>query len=122
MRNLTKYWIPSGDLTQGQAEALAVPTQTKPAEFSIYQHQLISKLQNLIDHSKTEAKDALEMSIEHLPEMYQIAKDRFPKEWAVSMVYSDTMHNLISRIDWTKAGQVIELEEQSLQKILEQMP
>lgn len=122
MSHTNHYWIPAGDLSEGQALLLAVPLKAKP-DPQAYPALLAQKLQSLIDQDEKAAQAALEMSQEHLPELYQIARDQFPKWWGTSLTYSDSMHSLISRIDWSKPGEIQSLVgESSLDELLESLP
>ena len=122
MSNTSNYWIPAGDLSEGQALLLAVPSKAKP-DPQVYPMLLAEKLQDLIDQDEKEAQSALEMSQEHLPELYQIAQDQPPKWWGTSLTNSDSMHSLLSHLDWSKPGKVQPLPQQdSLRSQLEQLP
>ena len=118
MSNTSNYWIPAGDLSEGQALLLAVPSKAKP-DPQVYPMLLAEKLQDLIDQDEKEAQSALEMSQEHLPELYQIAQDQPPKWWGTSLTNSDSMHSLLSR----NPSQVkTMLEQNDLQSLVEQLP
>ena len=122
MSNTSNYWIPAGDLSEGQAMLLAVPATAKPDRLA-YRGMLARKLQDLVDESPQLARAALEMSQEHLPELYQIAQDQPPKWWGTSLTNSDSMHSLVSHLDWSKPGKVQPLPQQdSLRSLLEQLP
>jgi hypothetical protein len=58
---------------------------------------LLEHLQNLVKADPKEARAAMEMSPEHLPEPYLIAQNQFPREWATALMNSDSMHSLLSR-------------------------
>lgn len=122
MRNTKTFWQPAGNLSEGQAQALSVRAGEKPDE-AIYLDHLKQKLQELIDLSPHEARSVLEMSVEHAPELYSIAQNQLPKDWATCLAYSDSFHSLISRVDWNLPGeQIAEPTETSLQSVLEQLP
>lgn len=121
MSNTSNYWIPAGDLSEGQAMLLAVPATAKPDRLA-YRGMLARKLQDLVDESPQLARAALEMSQEHLPELYQIAQDQPPKWWGTSLTNSDSMASLLSRLDWSKPGQVQTHPQADLQSLLEQLP
>jgi hypothetical protein len=122
MSKTKTFWQPSGNLSSGQAQALSVRAGKKP-DRAIYLDCLIQKLQELIDLSPHEARLVLEMSVEHAPELYWIAQNQLPKEWATCLAYSDSFHSLIARVDWNLPGeQITEPTETSLQSVLEQLP
>lgn len=122
MSNAKTFWQPAGDLSAGQAQALSVRAGQKP-DRAIYLDYFTQKLQQLIDLSPNEARSSLEMSVEHAPELYSIAQNRSPKEWATCLAYSDSFHSLIARVDWDLPGeQITEPTETSLQSVLEQLP
>jgi hypothetical protein len=122
MSDTKTFWQPDGNLSTGQALALSVRAEKKP-DRSIYLDHLTQKLQQLIDLSPEDARSAMEMSVEHAPELYSIAKNRHPKEWATSLAYSDSFHSLIARVDWNLPGeQITEPTETSLHSVLEQLP
>jgi hypothetical protein len=122
MRNTKTFWQPAGNLSAAQAQALSVMAGEKPDQ-AIYQTLLTQKLQQLIDLSPQEALSALEMSQEQAPELYLIAQNQFPKEWAACLARSDSLHSLIAQVDWDLPGeQISEPIETSLQSLLEQLP
>ena len=123
-----KFWIPAGDLTEGQAMLLVVPATAKP-DRQMYQALLAQKLQDLVDQSPEQARAAMEMSPEHLPEMYLIGLEQPRAQWGISLTNSDSMGSLLSRLDWTQPGQLtipsgddLEIHPQRvLQSLLEQL-
>lgn len=129
MNSSLKFWIPAGDLTVGQSMLLAVPATAKP-DRQVYQALLAKKLQDLVDQSPEQARAAMEMSPEHLPEVYLIGLEQPQTQWGISLANSDSMDSLMSRIDWTQPGQVAtpsgdELEihpQRDLQSLLEHLP
>jgi hypothetical protein len=122
MSNTKTFWQPAGNLSAGQAQALSVRAGKKPDK-AIYLDHLMQKLQELIDLSPHEARSVLEMSVEHFPELYSIAQNQLPNEWATCLAYSDSFQSLIARVDWDLPGVLItEPTETSLQSVLEQLP
>ena len=122
MTNTSNYWIPAGDLSEAQALLLAVPSKVKPNQ-QMYPTLLARKLQNLIDQDGQSAKEAMEMSQEHAPELYLISQEQPPTRWGTSLTNSDSMHSLLSHLDWSKPGKVQPLPQQdSLRSLLEQLP
>ena len=129
MNSSTKFWVPAGNLSEGQAMLLAVPATAKP-DRQAYRGMLAQKLQDLVDESPQLARTALEMSQEQAPELLQIAQEQPQTQWGISLTNSDSMASLLSRLDWSKPGQVITpivddliLHPQGdLQSLLEQLP
>lgn len=64
----------------------------------------------------------MEMSQEHLPELYLIALNQPRGQWAQYLIQSDTMMPLLRAIDWTKQGAIRADEPTNLQMMLEQIP
>lgn len=129
MNSSTKFWIPAGDLSEGQAMLLAVPATAKP-DRQAYQAMLAQKLQELVEKSPELARVAMDASPEYQQEVYLIGLDQPPTQWGISLTSSDSMASLLSRLDWSKPGQVITpivddliLHPQGdLQSLLEQLP
>ena len=122
MTNTSNYWIPAGDLSEAQALLLAVPSKAKP-DPQVYPALLARKLQSLINQDGESARAAMEMSQEHAPELSLISQEQPPTQWGMSLTNSDSMHSLLSRLDWTKPGKVQSLPQPSdLQSLLEQLP
>lgn len=61
MSNLTKVWVPDGQLSEGQRHLLSVAVRSKP-ERSLYRSLLLQKLTALINHDVKAARRALQMS------------------------------------------------------------
>ena len=123
MTSTSTFWTPAGSLTHGQLQTLAVPAQSKPSQ-GLYPSLLAMRLQSLIDQSQEAARSALEMSQEHLPEMWEMAQSQPASAWGQSLTSSDSMHSLISQIDWSQPGSLTSQQElpQDLQSLLEQLP
>ena len=68
MNSSLKFWVPAGDLSEGQAMLVAVPATAKP-DRQAYQGMLAQKLQDLVDESPQLARTALEMSLELYEEL-----------------------------------------------------
>ena len=84
---------------------------------------LARKLQSLIDQDGQRAREAMEMSQEHAPELSLISQEQPPTRWGTSLTNSESMHSLLSRLDWTKPGKVQSLNQPSdLQSLLEHLP
>ena len=99
MTNTSNYWIPAGDLSEAQALLLAVPSKIKPSQ-QMYPILLARKLQSLIDQDGQRAKEAMEMSQEHAPELSLISQDQPPTRWGTSLTNSDSMRSLLFGIEW----------------------
>ena len=122
MTNTSNYWIPAGDLSEAQALLLAVQSKVKPNQ-QMYLTLLARKLQSLIDQDGQRAREAMEMSQEHAPELSLISQEQPPTRWGTSLTNSDSMHSLVSHLDWSKPGKVQPLPQQdSLRSLLEQLP
>lgn len=120
MNSSTKSWVPAGNLSEGQARLLSVPAAAKP-DREIYLPLLAQKLQALVDSDPKQALMAMEMSMEHAPELSQIALEQAPTHWGISLTSSDSMASLLSRLDWTQPGQIQSLPPSDLQSLLEHL-
>lgn len=80
---------------------------------------LLQHLERLVDADHKAARGALEMSQEHAPELYLIAQNQPPSQWARSLMSSDSMLSLLSR-NPSQAKTL--LEQPDLQSLLEQLP
>lgn len=80
---------------------------------------LAQHLRRLVDADPREAREALEMSQEHFPEICLTAQYEPRSNWAQAVMNSDSMHSLISR----SPSQVKTLLEQpDLRSLLELLP
>lgn len=119
MTNTNAAWMPAGQLTRAQRKALAVQTASKP-NASLHRSLLALRLQQLIDSNPQQARQALELSQEQAPELWEIAENASQPQWGQSLASSEAFNRLLSLVDWTQSGSVLEsLPEQSLQEILE---
>ena len=122
MSNTKSFWMPAGNLSEAQAQALSVLALAKPDQ-EVYSLLLASKVQQLVSQAPEEAKAALEMSQEQAPELYQIAQSQPQDQWAQALMNSDSMHSLTGRVDWNLPGELTqEPPETSLRSLLEQLP
>ena len=80
---------------------------------------LLQHLERLVDADPKAARGALEMSQEHAPELYLVAQNQPPSQWAQSLMSSDSMLSLLSR-NPSQAKTL--LEQTDLQSLLEQLP
>jgi len=110
MSDSIKVWRP-----QGAPEAFSIPWNGQPVmSKEQYRSLLESRLRELISADPKEAKDLLTGSEEGNPDLYQIAMDGNPKDWAPLIARCDQMQMLLNRIDWKKAGQSQSLDKSDL--------
>jgi hypothetical protein len=121
MNTQQTYWIPAGNLTPPEAMMLSVPASAKPRR-EVYRDLLSRKLQAAVDLEPEEAREAMEMSQEHAPDLYLISQDRPSTGWGTAIVNSDSASSLWSGINWSQPGSLKSLPMQSLRELLEQMP
>lgn len=110
MNDSIKCWRP-----HGAQEAWSVPWNG-PSVMSKEQYRslLESRLRELISADPKEARNLLTGSEEGNPDLYQIAMDGNPKDWAPLIVRCDQMQLFLNRIDWKKAGQSQSLDRSEL--------
>ena len=122
MSSSRKVWIPGGAPPEAEM-ALSVEPPRRPMTPALYRSLLVLKLDSLIQADPQAARSALEMSQEQAPELYLIAQNQPIRQWPQSLMSSDSMHSLLSRLDWTMPGKVQSLPQHSdLQSLLEQLP
>jgi hypothetical protein len=80
---------------------------------------LLKHLRKLVEADPKEARAAMEMSQEHLPEIYLIAQDQPERYWADALMNSDSMQILLS-LSPHQAKEL--LQEQDLRSLLEKIP
>lgn len=86
---------------------------------------LARHLRRLVDADPKAAREALEMSQEHAPELYLIAQYQPPSNWAQAVMSSDSMHSLMAQAREPEEMQELMqglLETDDLQSLLEQLP
>lgn len=81
--------------------------------------QLELHLSALIQADPNAARESMEMSQEHFPEVFQIARMYFPREWAQVLMNSDSMQILLSR-DPSPVKEMLQAPD--LQTLLEMFP
>jgi hypothetical protein len=95
-------------------------TLQEEGRFLLTQH-----LRRLVDADPKAAREALEMSQEHAPELYLIAQYQPAKYWADAVMNSDSMHSLMARPrspqEQAELMQSL-LEMDDLQSLLERLP
>lgn len=76
-------------------------------------------LQRLVSKDQTAAREALEMSQEQAPELFQIAQNQPAMQWAQSLMNSDSMLSLMSR---SPSQAKAMLNKNDLRSLLEMLP
>ncbi|MEJ8821560.1 hypothetical protein WKW80_05860 [Variovorax humicola] len=125
MTSIEMQWMPQGDLTPGQQEALSVRGDHKPEDLEIYREMWGQKVQRLLDGvGPAKARQAMEMSTEHAPNLMAISQESEPRHWGMQIASSDSAESLFNRIDWDRPGILRQSPDESpnLWEILEQLP
>ena len=127
MTNTLKWWWPQ--TTEDYQAVLAVQT-TQPMTPERHRMLMESKLRRLVQEDEN-PRETMMMSVEYLPEMYQIAQDTDVKHYAAAIMWSDSMNAIMSKINWSLETTEIQeqqqemiqeaMDEQSLMSILEMM-
>lgn len=113
--NTLKWWWPQ--TTEDYQAVLAVQT-TQPMTPERHRMLMESKLQRLVQENET-PQQTMMMSVEYLPEMYQIAQDTDVKHYAAAIMWSDSMNAIMSKINWSL--ETTEIQEQQQEMIQESM-
>lgn len=129
MSNTMKHWAPKS-VAPSLSAALAVKysgqQEMTPA---LHQQLLTDKVRKLFKEAgEARAQQAMEMSPEHLPELYAISQQAMPMELPQQLMASDTMMAALNQINWAEeasskplnnlqAGNL--LQEQTLESLLE---
>ena len=125
MNSTSKYWAPS---SPSLTSLMAVENPSRqPMTPQLHRQLMLSKISRLVKQAgPQQAQAALEMSVEHLPEMAGIAAAANPEHWPAAILNSDLMQQHLNQIDWSKQApladrmMVVELlKEQSLESLLE---
>lgn len=102
--------------------ALKLPAAAQPQALTAQEDvllQLSLHLRKLVQDDPQAAREALEMSQEQAPELFQIAQSQPAAQWPQSLMNSDSMRSLMSR----SPSQVKTLMEQpDLRSLLELLP
>ena len=112
--NTLKWWWPQ--TTEEYQVVLAV--QTTESEMTPQLHNLLmeSKLRRLVQEDEN-PKETMMMSVEHLPEMYQIAQETEVSNYATAIMYSDSMGALMSKIIWPlEKTEILEEQQETIQE------
>ena len=120
MSNLLKVWMPDGPLSAPQRRLLSVTASSKPQR-SLYLSLLEQKLDALVKENQTAARQALELSQEQAPELWSIAEQSPPAQWAPQLVRSEGMQRLLAEVKWDSPGSLQSVQKQSLLEIVEQL-
>lgn len=86
-----------------------------------YLDRLEGLLSQIIAEDPRGAKDAMEMSVEYLPEPYSIAQFYSQEHWATQLRWSDSLSSALNGFDFDKPGLIYEFEARDLANILEQL-
>ena len=98
------YWAPSS-VSQSESIALTVLMhKSEPMTKRLHRELMENKLLTLVDRQTEEqVLSLLEMSAEHLPELYAMAQEQPSQESIAELIMtSDTMGALIRKIQWDK--------------------
>ena len=108
------------DLPKPVSEPARRLTTQEEGRFLLARH-----LRRLVDADPKAAREALEMSQEHAPELYLIGQYQPPSNWAQAVMSSDSMHSLMacdrSPQEQDELMQSL-LETDDLQSLLERLP
>ncbi len=138
MTDPTRYWAPRSvpsnltmilaiDRGPGGPDRRAIPLEWE------YRLEMADKVAKLFAAAGDDARNALEMSAEHMPELWAIRQGEPEASWPAALMLSDAMVRLLGHIDWQQeasgdlpnpaSAQEIrdELEEQSLWHLVEHL-
>ncbi|GAA4031992.1 hypothetical protein [Actimicrobium antarcticum] len=130
MDDMKKVWAPR--TVPEELQALLAVEASWPITPGQHQSLMESKVAKLFQEAgPVGARQALEMSEEHFPEMALIARNQSAKAWPEALMWSDSMQAMLSRIQWSKEGPLKsealkldlldQMEEQSLQSLIESL-
>ena len=91
----------------------------------LYESLLESRIRELIEQNPKEAYRILSGSVEHTPDLYEIAEGLPEKDWPGAILACGRMQMCLDHINWHKAGQSLNLspsELPSLEAITETLP
>lgn len=126
MSNSQRLWTPKSPMTETQRAALTVEAlRTQPMDAGLLRMLMAKKFHKLIFVDPPAARSAMQMSVDHAPELYQIAQNNPMKEWPGQLVASEAILRLLDLIDWKLENRQGERpptpEPISFREILEQM-
>lgn len=117
MKPTTQVWVPNG-LPASQAQALSVPAPGRSEmTLDLYRSLLTAKLGRLVAADPQEAQQVMEMSLEQAPELYAIAQQQAPTQWAQAIVQGETLMPILAQV--TPKGSLQPQSEQTLRQVLE---
>lgn len=127
---MQKLWVPS--TVPSDKKILFAVQMAWPISKEQHWDAMLDKVVKLLDAcSYQEAKDILEKSIEHLPELFTIPINYDRKYWSIGLMNSDTMSMSLNQIQWEKEFALTdedeiryfmdELEEQTLLSFIEKL-
>lgn len=128
MSNTVKHWAPKS-VVQSLSAALAVRfSDQREMTPSLHRQLMTDKVDKLFrEAGEARAQQAMEMSPEHLPELYAISRQAMPQELPQLLMASDTMMAALNQINWAEeasspmnslqAGNL--LQGQTLESLLE---
>lgn len=120
MQKPKRVWQPE-DRRGNVLEALAVPFNGLLITPNLFKSLLEDRLRDLVQADPQQAERQLQMSAEHMPELYLIARNNPPRDYPQQIVMSDQMQIILNRIDFQK-GVITHLapsEMPTLQEIVE---
>lgn len=119
MNAVRKAWAPGGaDLSPKERNLLAVQAHQKPSH-DLYVSLLATKFQQLIDADHLQARSAMEMSLEHAPELWSIAECGAPSHWGEALARSDVLMPILAKINWDDPGDLKMPSASTLRELLE---
>lgn len=107
------------------SSALQSQQAVSPQQREDDRKRLSLHLAQLVKDDPVQARQALEMSQEHLPEMHLISQSQPEQAWPQSVMNSDSMHSLMYRQETARQHQETMqslLATDDLASLLEQLP
>jgi hypothetical protein len=101
---------------------MAVPAAAKPTDSEHWRSLLPSHLQEQVDRDPALAKEILQMSEEHAPEMWSLSVEGQPAYWGTAIAYSDSVMAMATAINWSEPGELTEGLPASLNEFVEALP
>src|SRR5690606_20882304 len=82
------------DRGPGSPDRRAIPLEWE------YRLEMVEKVAQLFAAADDDAGNILEMSAEHMPEMWAIRQEQPEDAWPAAVMHSDAMTRLLAHIDW----------------------
>lgn len=126
MSSTSRHWAPKS-VDSSLSTALAV-SSNQPMTASLHRQLLADKVRRLFKEAGLQgAQAAMEMSAEHLPELYSLSQQASPQDLPDLFLYSDTLQAALNLIDWKSEPSdpshspllAMQLREQTLASLLE---